>query len=190
MDYRSSIVEDDHPAAASPWGSSPPVSPHRNGSSFPYEAAAQDTNNGFAQQEPEIGAFQRPDTADGAASTTNYDPSHQSEAPEPTEQHAEASQQQQHPHAQQPKPQGQDQPQHARKSTGPQYKLQAKITGLERTGRKDPILRFDVHVGAGCRNAWVTANTDSSRPIYPNFEPHNSATCAGYIPSSSSLLST
>lgn len=27
-----------------------------------------------------------------------------------------------------------------------QYKLQAKITGLERTGRKDPILRFDVHV--------------------------------------------
>ena len=28
----------------------------------------------------------------------------------------------------------------------PQYKLQAKITSLERTGRKDPILRFDVHV--------------------------------------------
>lgn len=28
----------------------------------------------------------------------------------------------------------------------PQYKLQAKITGLERTGRKDPVLRFDVHV--------------------------------------------
>ncbi|KXT12831.1 hypothetical protein AC579_7615 [Pseudocercospora musae] len=27
----------------------------------------------------------------------------------------------------------------------PQYKLQAKITGLERTGKKDPILRFDVH---------------------------------------------
>ena len=27
-----------------------------------------------------------------------------------------------------------------------QYSLHAKITGLERTGRKDPILRFDVHV--------------------------------------------
>ncbi|KAL8915940.1 MAG: hypothetical protein Q9172_006549 [Xanthocarpia lactea] len=27
----------------------------------------------------------------------------------------------------------------------PQYKLQAKITTLERTGRKDPVLRFDVH---------------------------------------------
>lgn len=29
----------------------------------------------------------------------------------------------------------------------PHHKLQAKITGLERTGRKDPILKFDVHVG-------------------------------------------
>ena len=28
----------------------------------------------------------------------------------------------------------------------PQYKLQAKITGLERTGKKDPAIRFDVHV--------------------------------------------
>lgn len=28
----------------------------------------------------------------------------------------------------------------------PAYKLQAKITALERTGRKDPVLRFDVHV--------------------------------------------
>lgn len=31
------------------------------------------------------------------------------------------------------------------KPTMPQQKLHAKITGLERTGRKDPILRFDVH---------------------------------------------
>ena len=36
--------------------------------------------------------------------------------------------------------------QQVQQSQGPQYKLQAKITGLERTGRKDPILRFDVHV--------------------------------------------
>lgn len=28
----------------------------------------------------------------------------------------------------------------------PQYKLQAKLTGLERTGKKDSILKFDVHV--------------------------------------------
>lgn len=28
----------------------------------------------------------------------------------------------------------------------PLYKLSAKVTGLERNGRKDPILRFDVYV--------------------------------------------
>ena len=32
------------------------------------------------------------------------------------------------------------------RANAPQYRLQAKITGLERTGRKDPILRFDVYV--------------------------------------------
>ena len=32
------------------------------------------------------------------------------------------------------------------RQNAPQYKLQAKITGLERTGRKDSILRFDVYV--------------------------------------------
>lgn len=153
MDYRASIGDDEHPAGASPWGSSPPVSPRRNGSSYPYEAAAQDNGNGFAQDESNAGAFPRPDTADGgAASTTDYNPSHQSDASQPHD--AETSQQQQqqqphqHPHAQ-PKPQGQEQQQYTRRSTGPQYKLQAKITGLERTGRKDPILRFDVHVGVG-----------------------------------------
>lgn len=38
------------------------------------------------------------------------------------------------------------QPKEPRRQQSSQYKLQAKITGLERTGRKDPILRFDVHV--------------------------------------------
>ena len=37
-------------------------------------------------------------------------------------------------------------PRQAQRARAPAYRLQAKITGLERTGRKDPILRFDVHV--------------------------------------------
>ena len=37
----------------------------------------------------------------------------------------------------------------AQRQNLPQYRLQAKIAGLERTGRKDPILRFDVHVSFG-----------------------------------------
>lgn len=51
----------------------------------------------------------------------------------------------QHPQqgARSPQPQ-QQQPQHQQHM--PQYKMQAKITGLERTGKKDSIFRFDVHV--------------------------------------------
>ncbi|RYP71811.1 hypothetical protein DL769_004617 [Monosporascus sp. CRB-8-3] len=144
MDYRSSIADDEHAAGASPWGSSPPVSPPRNGSSLPYEA---DTSNGFGQQDTETSAFQRPVTAESTATAPDYNPFQQSAASQQPshgnggERHAEVPQQ---PHAP-VKPQGQSQQQHGRKSTGPQYKLQAKITGLERTGRKDPILRFDVH---------------------------------------------
>lgn len=37
-------------------------------------------------------------------------------------------------------------PHPAQQRQQPQYKLQAKITGLERTGKKDAILRFDVYV--------------------------------------------
>jgi len=42
--------------------------------------------------------------------------------------------------------QGQGQRQQQQKPAALQFRLHAKITGLERTGKKDPILRFDVHV--------------------------------------------
>ena len=50
----------------------------------------------------------------------------------------------QQPQQQQGQPGQQQQQQQQQRS--PQYKLQAKVTGLERTGRKDSILRFDVYV--------------------------------------------
>ncbi|KAK2809346.1 hypothetical protein FQN49_008625, partial [Arthroderma sp. PD_2] len=31
------------------------------------------------------------------------------------------------------------------RSSAPKYKLQAKVTALERTGKKDPVIRFDIH---------------------------------------------
>lgn len=40
-------------------------------------------------------------------------------------------------------------PPHQAPQRQPQYKLNAKITGLERTGKKDAILRFDVYVCLG-----------------------------------------
>ncbi|KAI7532794.1 vacuolar protein sorting-associated protein vps17, partial [Hortaea werneckii] len=48
----------------------------------------------------------------------------------------------QHPQQGARSPQPQQQPQ---QHNMPQYKMQAKITGLERTGKKDSIFRFDVH---------------------------------------------
>lgn len=54
----------------------------------------------------------------------------------------------------------------------PQYKLQAKITGLERTGKKDPILRFDVYVCPSIRRDLLKISTnclsDQSAEI-PNY---------------------
>ncbi|KAI2637029.1 vacuolar protein sorting-associated protein Vps17 [Hypomontagnella submonticulosa] len=166
MDYRSTIADDEHPAGPSPWGSSSPsASPRRSQSTFssvgneppppmPYQYAAQDSSNGFAHEDPGVNAFRRPGTAGSTASTTAYDPP---EHPAPSEQSDVTHEPHQHqagvlPQSQvqgQPSgghPSGQDQQaQQAQRPKGPQYKLQAKITGLERTGRKDPILRFDVH---------------------------------------------
>jgi len=44
---------------------------------------------------------------------------------------------------------------HAQQQRQPQYKLQAKITGLERTGKKDAILRFDVYVSLPLRSRYA-----------------------------------
>ncbi|KAI0840877.1 vacuolar protein sorting-associated protein Vps17 [Hypoxylon sp. FL0890] len=165
MDYRSSIADDEHPVGASPWGSSPSASPRRNDSSFsplgnehppssPYQYTVHDPSNGFAQEDPGVNAFRRPGTASSTASTPAYSASEQSassQQPEAgEEQHQQQpatpqqSQTQGRPSGDSPSS-GRQQQQQPQRPRGPQYKLQAKITGLERTGRKDPILRFDVH---------------------------------------------
>ncbi|KAH7030916.1 uncharacterized protein B0I36DRAFT_374043 [Microdochium trichocladiopsis] len=166
MDYRSSIPDDDHPGA-SPWGSSPPASPRRNlerqAPSFRYDAQA--AGEGFGQEDHDANVFNpsQSSTASQATTDTSFAPSAESSQQEQTDvsdntdhhQSQASVQDPDHPDAQQHQqnfsqnPAGDnvahDQPQQPRRSNQPQYKLQAKITGLERTGRKDPILRFDVH---------------------------------------------
>ncbi|GAW24750.1 hypothetical protein ANO14919_143420 [Xylariales sp. No.14919] len=165
MDYRSSIADDEHPAGSSPWGS-PPATPQRNVTSYnpisssqspaPYQYGGRESGNGFAQEDPGIDAFRRPATASSTASTTDYNPSEQSE---PSQQAGFTSEPEGQPSAPQQQLPSQGEPsnngpsnapgaqqdQQPRRPPGPQYKLQAKITGLERTGKKDPVLRFDVH---------------------------------------------
>ncbi|KAJ4294783.1 Vacuolar protein sorting-associated protein 17 [Collariella sp. IMI 366227] len=160
MDYGSSI-HDDHPVEASPWGNSPSSSPRNSRttfasiadadtaptSPFPSNTGLQD-EGGFGGGEAE---YRRPDTAASQTAEPLFDapaaetyPAQQPPAanqgplsPQPQQQQSPrpAQEQVQRPH-------GQQQP---RKPPPPQFKLQAKITGLERTGRKDLILRFDVH---------------------------------------------
>lgn len=90
------------------------------------------------------GSASRPGTAENGYAT------HESQDPTSIRRAPQHPSQQQYPQQQ---PYGQEQqrhdPQryHARpRQNVPQYKLHAKVTGLERTGRKDPVIRFDVYV--------------------------------------------
>lgn len=147
MDYSND------PAGADPWASSPQ---HNRGtfaqpptSDIPSSPLSPQASP-YAQQNEQYGYIgghdenNRPNTASDGG-----DNAHQSPAPH---QPSSPQQQQQAPAHGQPGTQQHQQPQRYHGTRGqaqrspPQAKLQCKITMLERTGRKDPILRFDVHV--------------------------------------------
>jgi hypothetical protein len=166
MDYSTSINDADNPAGASPWGSSPVASPrHSRNTAYgnseeapqsptPY-GTNQQGNGAFAGDETMAsGVYNRPESSTETYSATDSESqrpdtaesTHQNQAEQtlPTRQ-APVQQQQQH-RSEPQRYHSSARQAHQQQPQGPQYKLQAKITGLERTGRKDPILRFDVHV--------------------------------------------
>ena len=160
MDYSSSVHDADNPAGASPWGSSPTPSPHHSRTTFgstggdapesppPYtghrsngsygsEASAdfmRSEGSGSISGQDIGGDVQRPDAA--VPIQAQHEQQIFSQAQPQQHQQAQPSQQTLPP----------ERAPASRRPQAQQYKLQAKITGLERTGRKDPILRFDVHV--------------------------------------------
>ncbi|KAL8758933.1 MAG: hypothetical protein Q9184_003777 [Pyrenodesmia sp. 2 TL-2023] len=163
MDYSSLPNDPDHPVGTSPWQSSPQAN-HQSfapdtGSAPSSPLAKHSTpNHAESPRQSEDG------TEDIATSTSQGSPRATSNRGRGQPLNGEGQeysqppqypQQHQRPHPGTPYQQPQQQPRSAvpsRYHTGvrqnqrlPQYKLQAKITGLERTGRKDPILRFDVH---------------------------------------------
>lgn len=195
MDY--SAHDPDHPAGGDPWASSPQHSrtsfgqPPTNdipSSPLPPQASpyGQDSDNyGYVGDHNSHG---RPNTA-----SENGDPA-RPQAQDQRQDGQTAQQQQQHHQAQ--GQQGHQQPQryHGNRpqKSQTQYKLQAKVTGLERTGKKDPILRFDVYVRncSGYSHETSVSALDclltALRPTSPNFARHNSATSAGCTLNSSS----
>lgn len=167
MDYSASVHDADHPTGASPWGNSPvpspnahrttfgaiagepPASPHRFGSDVPSNGfgADREEEEGFG---PSDHGFGRPSTGStvSESDTQTLPAETASGAASPGPQHGNVSPLQPHDPNRlsgDTARASQEQPQ-VRKPTQPVYKLQAKITGLERAARKDPILRFDVHV--------------------------------------------
>jgi hypothetical protein len=145
MDY--SAHDSDLPGGGDPWASSPqhnrqsfgqPPTSDIPSSPLPPQASP------YGQGSQEYGymgdqdAQNRPNTA-----SSNGD-----HAQQPQVATQDAPQSQQSPQAQQQAPtQGQQRYHGTRPQRQQQhYKLQAKVTGLERNGKKDPILRFDVYV--------------------------------------------
>jgi len=183
MDYSSLPNDPDHPIGSSPWQSSPqptsrtfiaseassaPSSPlAKHSSSRPESPQAVEQDGSGEEHGTGVGAGEESHShgedriaepgVNGSARTAT-----DSAQPPPKMQQPTQTQQQQ---SQQPRqPQGQHQRTAPNRYHGgaarqpqrqnlPQYKLQAKITSLERTGRKDPILKFDVHVGVGLSGA-------------------------------------
>ncbi|KAL5041910.1 hypothetical protein BDW71DRAFT_211667 [Aspergillus fruticulosus] len=140
MDY-SSISQD--PAGASPWASprateatyppssasdipSSPLPPHQS----PYDAAGDSQPAEAAEHKaPGVGDVGTPSLSERIQS------SHIGETGYAAEQQPRS----------QVSPRYQTGARQNARQPAPVYKIQAKITGLERTGKKDPILRFDVH---------------------------------------------
>jgi hypothetical protein len=152
MDY--SANESDFPGGSDPWASSP----QHNRTSFGQPPTSDIPSSPLPPQASPYGHDSeqygymdnhhqpnRPSTAsdDGDAP--------QPQAPQQQQQDQQQQQQQQQQH-QQHQQQQQQQPQQPQRyhTTRPQrqqqhYKLQAKVTGLERNGKKDPVVRFDVY---------------------------------------------
>lgn len=159
--YRDSSNNMEYPGAGtSPWASSPEASR----TSFSSDVPREDLPEPAMQREGQAGT--------GGVSAANGEEQQQqtyqygqagSWSPEQQHQWQQQQQQAQHQHQQpahqehQPvRPPGEEnkRPQSARyhgvppqqRQHMPQYKLQAKITSMERSGKKDPILKFDVYV--------------------------------------------
>lgn len=198
MDYSASVHDADHPTGASPWGNSPAPSPQAHRTTFgavggeppvsPPAFGSDVPSNGFAadhEEEEGFGpsdhGFGRPSTSSTVAEsdTQTNPPETASGAASPGQHHGNVSPLQPHDPNRlsgDTARASQEQPQ-IRKPTQPVYKLQAKITGLERAARKDPILRFDVHVclltlHENAREYVLTV--ECCRPTFQSSEPPSS----------------
>ncbi|CAI7674719.1 unnamed protein product [Penicillium palitans] len=141
MDYSTISTDPDLPTGASPWGSPraergtfPTSNNDIPSSPLPGQEQSADASRGHN------GEPQSPDLSAQLQSAQLGDPDYPEHPPFGVHQSPIGHQQQFATPAQYQTGARQDS-----RPPAPVYKIQAKITGLERTGKKDPILRFDVH---------------------------------------------
>lgn len=176
MDYSSLPSDPDHPIGSSPWQSSPqptsrtfnaseassaPSSPlAKHSSSRPESPQVVERNGSSEEQGSGNNASEESRSHEaaglglnGSARTATDNAQPPPRMQQPTQTQEQQSQQPRQPQSQQqrsvPNRYHGGAARQPQRQNLPQYKLQAKITSLERTGRKDPILKFDVHVGVG-----------------------------------------
>ena len=181
MDYSSLPSDPDHPVGSSPWQSSPqPTSrPGFNASetgSLPSSPLAKHTPYPADSPQGTEGESSDQDIHDRRNAGENVQPilpgAIEPSQPNGSRQGSSNSMQSPPPQFQPQQQSRQPQNQQARGAPNryhgganrnvqrqnlPQYKLQAKVTSLERTGRKDPVLRFDVHVSL--KQPWTDCRT-------------------------------
>lgn len=166
----------------SPTGKQEPLTPEPQQQEEQVDASDQESPNASSYEEPpsKVNGTERIPSRSDTASDIRF------QGPPLTEEELRQQQlyqQRQHEryqqaiHAQQhargPGPQRYHPGARAGQRQPPQYKLQAKITGLERTGKKDPAIIFDVHVIL--QKLWRVAPVRRlmiNRRISPNFGPH------------------
>ena len=170
MDYSTLPSDPEHPAGSSPWASSPqhhrtsfsqshnaevppsPLPPAQSPYSGQFAREPNSLDNGDQPISQDTHANSTPANGTTVVSQNNFpqnDVHHEAQAglaSQPNAYSQRQSQQQEPQDSSRTEPQRYRQPKPNLRPTAQQGKLQAKITGLERTGRKDPILRFDVHV--------------------------------------------
>lgn len=146
MDYSAVGAEEHH--GSSPWASSP----QHGRTSFGDASEGDVPSSPLPPSHQERGEIEEQsfDSPSGPApSTENGEGNHQ---PKPREQDSPTPTPPQHPQQDREIPPTQPAQTNSQRYRGaprrppPAFKLGAKVTGLERTGRKDPILRFDVYV--------------------------------------------
>lgn len=178
MDYSSLPNDPDHPIGSSPWQSSPqptsraftaseassapssPLakhSPQRSDSPprIGQDDSREEQRDGLGADEEGRSYVEEPPAQPSVNGSAQRSPDHAQTSPQmeqPTQTQQQQRQQSRQAHHQQRATPNRYHGATARqpqRQNLPQYKLQAKITSLERTGRKDPVLKFDVHVSLG-----------------------------------------